>query len=758
MTKRRRSRIDSVAVIGNYLPRRCGIATFTTDLCAAIAGEMRSDEQVTAVAMDDIEGGYAYPGRVKFQVRDKVQADYLRAADFLEMSQSDIVILQHEFGIFGGHNGAYILHLLEALRTPVIATLHTILQDPKDEQRAIIQELGKQCERLVVMSRLGVDMLSDIYGIDRARVSYIPHGIPDVSFTDTSFYKDQFNVEGRMVILTFGLLSPGKGVEIMIDAMPGVVDGHADAVYIVLGATHPHVLKTTGDAYLRGLQQRVGRLGMNDHVIFHNQFVSLEVLCQYIGAADIYVTPYLGAQQIVSGTLAYTAGAGKAVVSTPYKYAEELLAEERGRLTPFGDSVALAHSICDLLDNDVERNAMRKRVYQHCRPMVWKEVANSYLALATDVIENRIRTPRPQSGPEHIPRVLDELPEPDLSHLRLLTDNTGILQHATYATPNREFGYSTSDNARALFATSVYHFLQEDASVVPLIHRYLAFLSHAFNRERRRFRDFMSYERRWLEEIGGEVVHGRALWALGMAVRCEPNHTIRDMAARLFVEAFDVAEGFSSPKAIAYTVAGVHSYLRIYGGDAHCRRMRVTLLEKLNAAFGEELNETWPWPDDMLTGDNARVPQALIQGGRWLADQKMLHKGEVLLDWLLKHETSAEGNLSVIGNRGGMAKDGKRASFDQQPSEVLSLIEACADAFRATGDNRWMEESRRCLAWFLGRNDLNVPVYDFATGACNDCLQPHGANANQGADATLSWLISLLTLYGIVAEKVLART
>ncbi|MBN1670037.1 MAG: glycosyltransferase family 4 protein [Kiritimatiellae bacterium] len=755
--KRRTHRLNCVAVIGNYLPRKCGIATFTTDISEAISLEMRRQEQVMNVAMDDIEGGYDYPARVKFQVRDKVQADYLRAADFLEINQPDVVILQHEYGIYGGSSGAYILHLLQALRTPIITTLHTILADPSDEQRTIIQELGQYSERLVAMSHLGVEMLVDIYGVDRSRIAYIPHGIPDVPFVDPSFYKDQFNVEGRKVLLTFGLLSPGKGIEIMIDAMPEIVRHHPDAVYVILGATHPHIMKVTGDAYLRGLQQRVAKLGMEEHVLFHSQFVSLEVLCQYIGAADVYVTPYLSSEQIVSGTLAYTAGAGKAVVSTPYKYAVELLAEERGRLVPFGDSAAMAATICELLSDDLQRNAMRKRVYQHCRPMIWEEVAHSYLDLIEEARQHRAATPAPRHGLERIPKVLDELPEPDLSHIRLLTDDTGILQHATYATPNRLYGYSTYNNARALLALSMYYALQEDESVIPLIQRYLAFLCHAFNPEHRRFRDFMSYDRRWLEEIGSEDVHGRALYGLGVAVKCEPTHTIRDMAARLFIDAIDVVEDFVSPHALAYALIGLHSYLRIYGGDANVRRLRIVFAERILRLFENNADAEWPWYEDVVTTHSAKIPHALILAGRWIPADNMLEVGLKRLDWLLRHQTAPAGHLTVIGNMGGLTRHGDRASFDQLPSDVLGLIEACAEAFRATGDNRWLEECRRCLAWFLGRNDLNVPMYDFATGACNDCLQPHGTNANQGAEATLSWLNSLLMMYEVVAEKVLVR-
>ncbi|MFW6254845.1 MAG: glycosyltransferase family 4 protein, partial [Chitinivibrionales bacterium] len=584
-----------IAVIGNYLPRQCGIATFTTDLCDSLAKEIGRKDHIGAIAMDDTIDGYAYPSAVKFQIQAQRQADYIRAAEFINVSDFDALILQHEYGIFGGKSGAYIIHLLKQLRMPIIATLHTVLDEPTEEQRTILTELANYCARLVVMSSRAISILKDIYNIPEEKVTLIPHGIPDLPFVDPSFHKDQFGVERNKVMLTFGLLSPGKGIEHLIDAMPAIIEKHPDVIYIILGATHPHIKKVYGDAYRHGLQQKVAQLGIEDHVQFHNQFVTIDMLCQYIGAADVYITPYLSPKQIASGTLAYTLGAGKAVVSTPYWYAEELIGEDRGRLVPFADPDALAHHVADLLGDDVERNAIRKRAYQHCRHMVWKEVARRYLELIDSIIKERIEFPQPHYGKSFLLTMIDELPEVRLKHLSMLTDDTGIVQHAKYATPNRFEGYCSDDNARALIATCMHYHQSEDDTVIPLIHRYLSFLHHAYNGEQKRFRNFLTYDRHWLEEVGSEDSQGRTMWALGAAVRFSPNSSIRDHATHLFSHGLPMLETLQHPRAWAFSIIGLHHYLAIYGGDASARRSRKELSQKLFALYLKNRSKSWLW-------------------------------------------------------------------------------------------------------------------------------------------------------------------
>ncbi len=744
-----------IAVIGNYLPRRCGIATFTTDLCDALAGEMGAGaDELAAVAMDDVVEGYAYPPRVRFQVRANVPADYLRAAQFLNGHRFDLAILQHEYGIFGGTQGAHVLQLVRNLRMPVITTLHTVLQTPSEEQLGIVRSLAEHSHSVVVMAHRAHSLLRDVYGIDEAKSVYIPHGIHDVPFERSDAFRRQIGLAGRKILLTFGLLSPGKGLAVMIEALAVVVERHPDAVYLILGETHPHVKRATGDGYRQGLHQAVRRLGLEGHVRFHNRFVDLDVLLRYIQTADLYVTPYLNLDQIVSGTLAYALGAGTAIVSTPYWYARELLAENRGVLVPPNDPRALAQEINRLLDQEDTLQGFRERGYAHGRSMVWGEVARSYLRLAGEARRRAADRPIPQLVEGAAVRIIAELPEVNLGHLRAMTDDTGILQHAKYSVPDRSHGYCVDDNARALVAAGMYHSLFQDGGVVPLLQTYLSFLHHSFNPENGRFRNFMSYDRRWLEQGGSEDSHGRSLWGLGAAVKRAPNDAIRNMAAGLFSDGLGVVEGFTSPRAWAFAIIGLHDYLEVYGGDADARRVRAALTQRLFALFENNASAGWPWCEDTVTYANAKLPQALLLGGQWIPSPEIFAAGIESLEWLLERQSAPAGHLSIIGNRAWHTRDGLSSTFDQQPIEAMCLVEACAQAFRATGEERWLRQARRCLNWFLGDNDLNAPVYRFDTGGCCDGLEATGVNENQGAESTLSWLIALLTLYEVVGQKV----
>jgi glycosyltransferase involved in cell wall biosynthesis len=743
-------------MIGTHMPRRCGIATFTNDLCNALEEEFPGVCQVEVVAMDDVDGGYTYPERVKFQVYDRNMPEYLRAAEFLNVNQVDIVVVQHEYGIFGGRSGGHILHLVKNLQVPLITILHTVLAEPSDEQRAILFELAAYSEYVIVMTDKASQMLRDIYGLPEAKIVCIPHGIPDFAFVDPSFCKDIFSVENRTMLMSFGLMHPGKGYELVIQALPEIIKRHPEVIYVVLGATHPHVIKGTGDAYRYNLHQLVNRLGLESFVRFDNKYVDLDELCQYIVASDIFITPYVSPAQITSGTLSYAVGAGKAVVSTPYWHAEELLAEGRGRLVPFGDVQAMAREIIGLLDNDQERNAMRKRAYQFGRQMTWKEVARDYARLFERVFERPMSKPKAAYAPGTCfpARIAEKLPVPNLQHLRMMTDDTGMLQHCSFTIPNRDHGYCVDDQARALIATSLHYALYRDKQVVPLTQKYLAFLHHAFNRQNGWFRNFMSYDHRWLEEAGSEDAHGRALWGLGVVVREAPSDSVRALAARLFSDGLEVVESFTFLRSQAFTLIGLHAYLEIYRGDAEARRIRRRLAEKLHAAFKPSDSE-WPWCEEVVTYDNAKLPHALLLAGRHLPDPDMFETGLLVLLWLLKQQTAPEGHLSLIGNAGWLPRTGERAKFDQQPVDAMAFVDACAEAFRGTGDFRWIERARRCLNWFLGHNDLNLPLYDFTTGGCCDGLTPHGVNANQGAESTLAWLISLLTIFEIVGQDVL---
>ncbi|MFZ0240139.1 MAG: glycosyltransferase family 4 protein [Desulfobacterales bacterium] len=749
--------IDSVAVIGNYLPRQCGIATFTTDLVEGLSAEA-PDIYSWAAVMNDKPEGYPYPEKVRFEINQNKLSDYSMASQFLNISHTDIVCVQHEYGLFGGPAGSHLLKLLDALRMPVVTTLHTVLKDPAPEYRAVMCKLSELSDKLVVMSHKASDFLKDIYAVPEDKIVFIHHGIPDTPFIDPSFNKDKFGVEGKKVLLTFGLLSPNKGIENVLQALPAVIKKHPDVAYIILGATHPHILALHGDAYRIVLQQLVRKLDIGEHVIFQNRFVELKELCEFLGIADIYVTPYLEEAQITSGTLAYAMGTGKAIISTPYWYATEMLAEGRGRIVPFHNPDAMAEQIIDLLDNDVDRDAMRKKAYTFSREAVWKEVCRKYLQVFSEVRQNRTRNPRPRhSYIENIEAITNfELPEIKLDHLKAFTDDTGILQHANYTIPDRTHGYCTDDNARALLVAAMgqKYLPTTGLGLDSLSGHYLGFLLYAYNEKNGRFRNFMTYSRQWMEEIGSEDAHGRAIWSLGKAVAFLQNSGHIAMSTTLFNKALRAVENFSSPRAIAFCLVGVHAYLAKFSGDSDVRRVREALADKLFDQFINHATDGWPWLEKALNYANGKLPHALLLSGQWMQRNDMINMGLNSLKWLITIQTE-DGHFVPIGSNGWYKQGGPRARFDQQPIEANAMIEACVEAFNITRDKSWFENAVMCFNWFLGHNDLNLPLYDPKTGGCRDGLMADGINQNEGAESSLAWLLSLMTLQKLYADEIL---
>ena len=749
--------INSVAVIGNYLPRQCGIATFTTDLVEGLSAEA-PDVGVWAVAMNDKPEGYPYPEKVRFEISQNKLSDYSMASQFLNISQTDIVCVQHEYGIFGGPAGSHLLKLLGDLRMPVVTTLHTVLKDPTPEYRTVMCKLSDLSDKLVVISRKGADLLKDIYAVPEGKIAFIHHGIPDTPFIDPSFNKDKFGVEGKKVLLTFGLLSPNKGIENVLQALPAVIRKHPDVVYIILGATHPHILKMHGDAYRIMLQQLVRKLDIGEHVIFQNRFVELKELCEFLGIADIYVTPYLEEAQISSGTLAYAMGTGKAVISTPYWYATEMLAEDRGRIVPFNNPDAIADQIIKLLDNDVERHAMRKKAYTFSRKAVWKEVSRKYFQVFSDVRQNRTLNPRPRhSYVENIKAIKKfAFPEIKLDHITTFTDDTGILQHANYTIPDRIHGYSTDDNARALLVAAMgqKQLPLNGFGLDSLSGHYLGFLLYAYNEKTGRFRNFMTYSRQWMEETGSEDAHGRAIWCLGKAVDFfqDPGHLV--MSTTLFTKALRVVEDFHSPRAIAFSLVGIHAYLHKFSGDSDVRRIQRTLADRLFNQFENNATDDWPWLEKALNYANGKLPHALLLSGQWIQRDDMIEMGLRSLEWLLALQTE-DNHFVPIGSNGWYEQGGPRARFDQQPVEANAMIEACVVAFNVTRDTTWIDNAVMCFNWFLGHNDLNLPLYDPKTGGCRDGLMADGINQNEGAESSLAWMLSLMTLQNHYADEIL---
>ena len=746
MEKYTHSIIKRIAFIGNYLPRQCGIATFTTDLCESIADEYKGTACI-ALPVNDTEAGYEYPARVRFELTEKDIESYRRAADFLNINNVDMVSLQHEYGIFGGKAGSYILTLLRELRMPVVTTLHTILKDPNPDQRRVLEEIVSLSDRVVVMSERGAEFLQSIYHVPAEKIDLIPHGIPDVPFVDPSFHKDLFGVEGKSVLLSFGLLSANKGIENVIAAMPAILAKFPDVMYIVVGATHPHVIQNEGETYRLSLQWLAHEKGVEGNVIFYNRFVSLEELVQFISASDIYITPYLDVAQITSGTLAYTVGAGKAVVSTPYWYAEELLADERGALVPFSDPQALADQVIELLANESKRHAMRKRAYLFGRDMIWPQVARGYMQSFERARAEHRHVAAAGFAVKPLDKRAGELPPLKLDHLRHLTDDTGIFQHAIFTIPNYREGYTTDDNARALMVSVLLEELGNEAAI-DLATRYLAFTWYAFNSETKRFRNFMDYQRNWLEENGSDDSHGRALWALGIVLGRSNTPTLHNMAGRVFEQSLLAILETTSPRAWAFALIGIHEYLQRFAGDRRVSQVQEQLAGRLWSLYKDNRMDGWNWFEDKLTYCNAVLSHAMLLCGQSMYSPEMTEVGLESLLWLseLQHADMKDKHFVPIGSNGFYQRGGERARFDQQPVEAQAMVSACLEAHRMTGEKSWHIEARRAFEWFLGRNDLHLPVYDPTTGGCRDGLHPDRPNENQGAESTLAFLQSLLEL------------
>lgn len=732
------NRVQRIAFVGNSLPRRCGIATFTTDLQQAIAATQPL-VFTTIIAMTDSDRAYDYPASVGFEVRQENLADYLAAADYINAGQFDAVSLQHEFGIFGGEAGGHILALLERLTVPITVTLHTVLAEPSPAQRRVLERIMVLAARVIVMADKGRALLLSSYGARPDKIAIIPHGIPDFPFVEPDAAKASLGFAGKTVILTFGLLSPNKGIEVMIDAMPAVLQSRADAIYVVLGATHPNLVRDQGEAYRESLVARAAALGIGDHVVFHDQFVDRTTLLEYIAMCDVYVTPYLNAAQMTSGTLAYSFGLGKAVVSTPYWHAVELLADGRGSLVPFGDAIATGAAIARLLTDEPMRQAMRRRAYDDSRSMIWEQVAARYLA-----VFNVVRSPiSPQ--PSLRLHLLTPRSSPGLAldHLRAMTDDTGMFQHAIHAVPDRAHGYCVDDNARGLLLAMKLKTLDEEHLPERMILSYSAFVQHAFNPDTKRFRNFMSFERRWLEPQGSEDSHGRTLWALGAVAKHGASAERRRWASDLFAAALPVVDGFHSPRAWAFTLLGLDAYCVAAPEDAGAAELRTRLADRLLVLLQQVETPDWIWFEENLAYDNARFCEAMILTGKATGKAPYLDAGLRSLEWLTGRQISPAGLYRPVGTESFHHVRTTGNGFDQQPLEAAASIAASLAALHLSNDARWRTEAYRAFAWFFGANDLSQPLVDSETGSCRDGLHPDRRNENRGGESVVSYLLAL---------------
>ncbi len=737
-----------VVFIASFPPRRCGIATFTSDLITNIRATAGGNFEPLVVTMRS-DDTLKYRDPVKFEIRQNVRRDYLCAADYINFSHVDLVSLQHEFGLFGGEAGSYLGLLLKRLKAPVVTTLHTVLEKPDPDYYKSMMDVCECSDFVVTMNERGVSMLEQIYRIDRRKTRLIAHGIPDLPFVDSNYYKHKFGLEGRRTILTFGLINKNKGIEVMLKAMPRIIAADPSVMYIVLGMTHPLVQQYEGESYRFGLQQIVKDLHLQDHVIFHNRFVDDEELHNFLCAADLYVTPYLSREQLTSGTLAFAVGTGKAVVSTPYWAAEELLAEGRGRLVPFGDSQKLAEEIVGLLKDDEAFYSLRGKAYDYSRSKTWPKIGRVYWELF-----NRAESPihlaskSALSASETLSSV--EVPEPALDHLIKLTDDTGLLQHAKFTIPNRAHGYCTDDNARGVLAMTKYYTQYPDARALRLLDIYLSFVMYAQNPDGS-IRNFMDFDRTWWETEPAHDAFGRVLWALGALMAHPPSPTYLSIVKDCFDRAVGQIQR-QHPRGMAYAILGMCDYLEQFPGASDIKRELELAANGLVRQYEENNYRDWDWFEDILTYDNAVLPQALFAAGLTLSNRRYIEVAQRTADFLLE-STFDEDHFSFIGCHGWYERGKDRASFDQQPLEAAGTIMMLRAAYDATKEAKFLTLQRKAFDWFLGDNDLRIPLYDFRTKGCADGLMPGGVNGNQGAESTLSFMLGLLSIiesYAIV--------
>jgi len=729
----------NIAFIGNYCPRLCGIATFTTDLCEATAKQLGQRSNVFAVAVNDTEQGYPYPPRVEFTIQKNQQSDYYKAANFINASNADVACIQHEYGIYGGWDGIYILSLVSSLSVPVVVVLHTVLKTPTPNQKKIIQEMAQRASRLVVMSELAVTLLQEVYAVPAEKVTRLYHGTPDFTSLDNNHYKKRFQVEGKQTLLTFGLISPNKGIETVIQALPDLVREFPKLIYVVLGKTHPNVRKEYGEKYRTSLVALVDKLGLHEHVIFDDRFVSLDELCAWLLATDIYITPYLNEAQIVSGTLSYAVGAGTAIISTPYWYAQELLAEGRGLLFSFADSTALAAALRGLLADKAKLKSLRSKTYQFGRQMRWEIVTAKYLEMFRHAATAAVK----RSMVLKTPALLLREPPFDLAHLQRLTDDTGLIQHAKYIVPDRHTGYCLDDNSRALMLCAGAYSLLRDEDAKKLISTYFSFIHFTQNPDGR-FRNFLDYQRRFLDEAGSDDSFGRALWALGYIIWRPPRDAYRSLAFECFQKALPHVRGLNL-RGKALAMLGLAAYLRCYQGDESVTALLRECADYLLALYKEVATDDWHWFEDIICYDNGIMPMALFQTYALLREEKYLQVARETLEFL-EMNLLHDGRLSIIGSNGWYKRGGQRAQYDQQPIDAAAMVLAYQSAYWVTQDKEYLKKMRMAFGWFLGENDMGMSLYDHETKGCADGLQPEGVSLNQGGESTVSFLMALLAV------------
>jgi glycosyltransferase involved in cell wall biosynthesis len=730
------------AFIGTYPPRECGIGTFTNNLLDSVLQTKKakgSKSEGFVVAVNDHDLTYDYPPEVKLTIRQEHQRDYLKAVKYINLSGADICILEHEFGIYGGQNGLYILPLLHRLEIPLVVTLHTILKTPSYNEKAVLQEIGKMAQKIVVMSLKAIEFLIEVYDVPREKIAFIEHGVPDIKFNSVKS-KEEFKLESKKVLLTFGFIGRNKGIETVINALPEIVQKHPDLIYIILGKTHPNVLRHSGEEYRIFLMRLVKSLHLEKHVLFLNQFIDVQDLFKYLSATDIYITPYLNEAQITSGTLSYAVGVGAAVISTPYWHAAELLAEGRGRLFDFGNSRHLASLVNELLDDPEELYQLKRKALDHGRNFTWPRTGEKYVALVENILKDGYEPAEKQDT------VLDFLilPPFTLAHINRLTDDTGIIQHAKFGIPNLKEGYCLDDNARALLMVLMAYRQKKDMRALELSPVYLSYIQYMQN-EDGTFRNFMSFSRNFLDEVGSEDSFGRTIWALGYLLCHAPNDSYFQAGSVIFFKAAPNFEKLKSIRSIANSMIGICYYLRTNPSDDSMTERLRNMAHKLIVHYQENESPEWKWFESLLAYDNGILPLALLQAAGILHDNRITEVALVTMNFLTSH-TLKDNYLSIIGNEKWYKKEGERSLFAQQPIDAMAMVLMYHQAYQLTKDKEYLNKLYTSFLWFLGENDLRMSLYDFETKGCCDGFESYGVNRNQGAESSLAYLISHLTV------------
>lgn len=725
----------TVALIGTYYPRKCGIATFTKDISDQL-GIHCPDIHTQIYALDMLSNHKLYSGCERM-IDCESPLSYAQAAHHINSTAVDAVWLQHEFGIFGGPDGEIVCDFVDRIAAPLIVTFHTVLERPTDRQRKIIEHLVSCASRIMVMSSHGRDLLTEDYHAPASIVELIPHGAPDRPFGRVAEMKARLDLSDKNVLMTFGLIGPGKGLENAIEALPAIIERHPNTVYRIVGATHPNLVREHGEAYREGLMALAGKLGVSDHVIWDNRFLDTDELLDQLEACDIYLTPYFNMQQATSGTLSYAVALGKAIVSTPYVHARELLADGAGILVEPRSSKSIATAVSSLLEDPAGMNALQRRAYDAGRDTIWPCFAQRSRRLIQNATKTSFREPPITATPS-------------LEAVFAMSDFTGMLQHSIGIVPDRRHGYCLDDNARALIL------INSTSSLAATDQRrwsstFASFIQHAWNPEKQMFRNFMNFDRTWCEDVGSEDSYGRALWALGHTAAAAQDRDLRAWGLRWFNEATPGFAAIDSPRALAFGMLGACRIMHSDNSHKHAR----ALLERGGTILAHLLDcarrPNWAWFEAVLGYDNPRLAQALMGAGVALNHPEWVEAGLETQQWIAKRTIAAEGHFRPVGSH-TFHKEYEQYPFDQQPLEAQAAIEASASAFAVSGDQRWVDHAMAAYRWYFGANDRGGPLADLATGRCFDGVTPRGVNENCGAESILAFHLAHVSLIALLND------